>query len=935
MVKHAIAALLLSACVACVAQEHPDVTFQKIQLPSSKVLFTPAPGSPRRTNSLPTTAAVSPDQRYVALLNAGFGTAESHLGQSITLLDRTNNQLTEFADERLRPRFKQTYFFGLAFSPSGDELYASVASLFDSEGKSAGDTGSGIAVYSLRDGRLSPSRFLKIPPQKIPEGKKFPSKSPIAKDLMIPYPAGLAVLPASEDAPERLLVAGNLSDQVWLLDAKSGAILKTFDVSDSRSEWIPATMPYAVASDGKQTAWVSLWNTSAIAELNLASGVVHRIELDTPKGSPTSSGHATAMISVPSRHTLYITLANLDEVVVLDTATSRVVSRVNVRLPKQRAGGAYPNALALSLSGKLYVAEAGTNSVAVLPLGKHSELALPSGFIPTEYYPTALAFAGNELIIGSGKGKGTGPNAGAPDPESKNTRSKKNWKYIGELTYGSVASLTEKEIASNLVAYSAQVMRNNLVEESQPRIDFRNNGHEGNPIHHVIYIIKENRTYDQLFGDLDVGDGDPSLAMFGEAITPNHHKLARQFGVLDNFYDSGEISGNGHVWSTAAITSDYTEKIWPINYRNNQRTYDFEGVVNGEYPLLQHIADVDEPATGYLWANAARAHLRYRHYGEYINTEWCTEPGWVNSPASTGTSTELCQKKSIAPSEPLPEGMGAALGKPSPWPWAIPLIARNVATKPELVGHFDPNFADFRLDYPDQFRADEFLREFNGFVSARHRGDEAQELPNLVVMRLPNDHTYGTRAGMPTPQASLKDNDLALGRVVEAVSHSPYWDDTAILVLEDDAQDGPDHVDAHRSIALLISKYAPHAAKPQAEHGFYTTVNMIRTIEDLLGLPPMNHNDAQAAPIAGPFAGSGDQPPFEADRRHENDGSLFETNSADTKSAKQSAMLDFSKEDQAEPTKLNAILWRATMGKQHMPKPKHTVFPASKDRDDD
>ncbi len=662
MVKQAIAALLLSACVAGVAQERPDATVQKIQLPSSKVLFTPAPGSPRRTNSLPTMAAVSPDQRYVALLNAGYGTAESHLGQSITLLDRTNNQLTDFADERLRPRFKQTYFFGLAFSPSGDELYASVASLSDCEGKLAGDTGSGIAVYSFRDGRLSPSRFLKIPPQQISEGKKFPSKSPLAKGLMIPYPAGLAVLPASADAPERLLVAGNLSDQVWLLDAISGAILKTFDVSDSRSEWIPATMPYTVASDGKQTAWVSLWNTSAIAELNLATGAVHRIELDTPKGSPTSSGHATAMIFVPNRHTLYITLANLDEVAVLDTATSKVVSRINVRLPKQRAGGAYPNALALSPDGQLYVAEAGTNSVAVLPLGKHSELATPTGFIPTEYYPTALAFAGNELIIGSGKGTGTGPNASTPDAESKNTRSKKSWKYIGELTYGSVAALTEKEIASNLAAYSAQVMRNNLVEESQPRIDFRNS-HEGNPIHHVIYIIKENRTYDQLFGDLGVGDGDRSLAMFGEEITPNHHKLARQFGVLDNFYDSGEISGNGHVWSTAAITSDYTEKIWPINYRNNQRTYDFEGLVNSECPLLQGIADVDEPATGYLWANAARGHLRYRHYGEYINTEWCTEPGWVNSPASTGATTELCRKKSIAPGETLPDGMGAALAR--------------------------------------------------------------------------------------------------------------------------------------------------------------------------------------------------------------------------------------------------------------------------------
>jgi hypothetical protein len=871
----------------------------------------------------------------VALLNAGFGTAESKFGQSITLLDRNTNQLTDFADERLRPRFKQTYFFGLAFSSKGSELYASVASLYDSEGKLAGDTGSGIAVYAFHDGKLASSRFLKIPAQKISGDKKFFSVSPLPKGLMIPYPAGMAMLPASGDEPERLLVAGNLSDQVWMIDANSGTVLKTFDVSDSHSDWIPSTMPYAIASDGRQKAWVSLWNTAAIMELDLSSGDTRRIELDNPKGSPTSSGHATSLLYDPAQHTLYITLANMDEVAALDTFTSKVVSRVNVRLPKQRAGGAYPNALALSPSGSLYVAEAGTNSIAVLKTGKGAELAAPNGFVPTEYYPTALAFAGDELIIASGKGQGTGPNANAPDQESKNVKSKKGWKYIAELTHGSVARLDEKQITGNLAAYSDEVMRNNLIEESQPRIDFRNSGHNSNPIRHVIYIVKENRTYDQLLGDLGAGDGDASLAMFGEEITPNHHRLARQFGVLDNFYDSGEISGNGHVWSTAAITSDYTEKIWPINYRNNQRTYDFEGLVNGEYPLLQHIADVDEPSTGYLWANAARAHLRYRHYGEFVNTEWCTEPGWMNSPASTGTTTGMCAKKSVAPGEPLPEGVSATPGKPSPWPWAIPLIARNVATKPELAGHFDPGFADFRLDYPDQYRADEFLREFAQFVAAREQGDREHELPNLVVMRLPNDHTIGTRPGMPTPQASLKDNDLALGRVVEAVSHSQYWDDTAILVLEDDAQDGPDHVDAHRSIALVISRYAPRGINPVVEHGFYTTVSMVRTIEDLLGLPPMNHNDAQAPPIAGLFAGKGDQPAFEADRRHQNDGSLYEQNAATAQGAKQSARMDFSKEDRADPAKLNAILWRATMGKQPMPKAKHTVIPASKEHDDD
>ncbi len=916
--KNAIAALILSIAILSPAAA------QVVQFPSSKVLFAPAPGSPRRTNSLPTATSVSPDQRYVALLNTGYGTSESHLGQSITLLDRATNQLTDFADTRLRPKFKQTYFFGLAFSPSGTELYASVASLYDPEGKSDGGTGSGIAVYSFHDGKLAPSRFLKIPAPPLPAGKKFPSRSPLAKDRMIPYPAGLAVLPATAAAPERLLVAGNLSDQLWLIDAHTGDILKTFDLSGQHTEWIPSTMPYQVATDGDHKAWVTLWNTAAVAELDLATGSVLIIELEKPKGSPTSSGHATALLYHAAAHKLYITLSNMDEVAVLDT-NIYAVSHIDVRLPKQRAGGAYPNALALSPSGSLYVAEAGTNSVAVL-----SPAGAVTGFIPTEYYPTALAFASDELIIASGKGRGTGPNNGPHDPESR----RKSWKYVAELTYGSVARLPEKGIAADLAAYSAQVMRNNLIAETQPRLDFHASGHRTSPIHHVIYIIKENRTYDQIFGDLEVGDGDRSLAMFGESITPNHHKLARQFGVLDNFYDSGEISGNGHVWSTAAITSDYTEKIWPINYRNNQRSYDFEGMVNGEYPIQQHIADVDEPSTGYLWANAARAHITYRHYGEFVNTEWCTDPVAVNSPASTGTTTGLCAIKSVAPGSPLPAGLGTTPGKPSPWPWPVPLIASNFPTKPELVDHFDPLFADFRLEYPDQYRADEFLREFQSFVSARQRRDRAHELPNLVVMRLPNDHTYGTRPGMPTPQASLKDNDLALGRIVEAVSHSPYWDDTAILVLEDDAQDGPDHVDAHRSIALVISKYAPREAQPRVEHGFYTTVHMIRTLEDLLGLPPMNHNDSLASPITGQFSGKGDQPPYEADRTHETDGSLYEANAPNNRDAKTSSKLDFSHEDKADPAKLNAILWRATMGRQPMPRAKHTVIPASRDHDD-
>ncbi|MDR3762890.1 MAG: phosphoesterase [Acidobacteriota bacterium] len=929
--KLALAALLLSASAICAGQSSPA----PVPLPSSKVLYTPAPGEPRRTNSLPVSAAVSPDGRWVAVLNQGFGTLESHFGQSISLLDLQSNRLTDYADPRLDRKFRQTYFFGLAWSPSGKELYVSIASLTDSEGHAKGSTGSGVAVYSFADGQLTPARFLKIPPQTLPAEKKYPAKAPIARGSMIAYPAGLAVVPAAEQVPERLLVCGNFSDQVWLLDAQTGGILKGFDVSDPHGEWIPATMPYAVATDGHGKAWVSLWNTAAIAELDLASGAVKRIELAHATGSPTSSAHATALLYNAAAHRLYITLANADEVVTYDTEQGQVAGRINVRLPGQRVGGAYPNALAMGQIGTLYVAEAGTNSVAVMPLNAQGTPLAPAGWVPTEYYPTALAASGGNLVVLSGKGRGTGPNAKAPDPESRNGRRNAGYTYIAELTYGSLARLQESAVAANLAPYTAAVRHNNRMDEPQARVDFRNSGHSANPIHHVIYIIKENRTYDQILGDLGAGDGDPTLAMFGEETTPNHHKLARQFGVLDNFYDSGEISGNGHVWSTAAITSDYTEKIWPINYRNGERVYDFEGAVNGEYPLLQHIADVDEPSTGYLWANAARHGIRYRHYGEFIDTHWCTDAVAPNSPASTGTATGACPRASVKLGEPLPEGVSATPGKPSPWPWAVPLIAENIATKPELIGHFDPHFADFRLEFPDQYRADEFLREFAGFVAAREKGSKQDELPNLVVMRLPNDHTYGARPGMPTPQASLRDNDLALGRVVEAVSHSPYWDDTAIVVLEDDAQNGPDHVDAHRSIALVISKYSPRQPQPFVEHGFYTTVNMVRTIEDLLGLPAMNHNDAQAPPISALFSGQGDQPPYQADRRHENDGSLYEANAADNKGARQSLLLDFSKEDRADANKLNAILWHATMGRRHMPRPRHTVIPAGARDDDD
>ena len=453
----------------------------------------------------------------------------------------------------------------------------------------------------------------------------------------------------------------------------------------------------------------------------------------------------------------------------------------------------------------------------------------------------------------------------------------------------------------------------------------------------MIYVIKENRTYDQILGDLKLGDkkignGDSSLTLYGQDITPNEHKLALQFGVLDNFYDSGEVSGDGHQWSTAAITSDYNEKTWQIAYRGKERTYDFQGTVAGEFPLDHNESDIDDPSTGFLWDNLARRGLSYRDYGEFVDARWCNKIRKVEMPEQ-GTPSPLeapCPRTDVAQGEKLEPNVGDPHGGESPWPWAVPLFTKMKATKAELRDHFDPLYPDFNTDYPDQLRADEFLNEFGAYVRAREQNEAREfQMPAFVLLYLPDDHTGGTRPDHPRPAASVADNDLALGRVVEAVSHSPYWDDTAIFVLEDDAQDGADHVDAHRSIAFVVSKYSPgSAAAPHVESGFYTTVNLIHTMEMLLGLPPMNQNDAYA-PVIGPmFSGAGSQPAFHADRRNLNNGLIYERNRRDASGASESAKMDFSHPDAADAAKLNEVLWRDQKENAPMPAPKHTVFPA-------
>jgi DNA-binding beta-propeller fold protein YncE len=911
--------LFLSALApALLAQDAAET----VPLPNGKLLGE-VPGKPRPINNLPTAMAISPDGRFAVLLHSGYGAYSSGEKQSLSVLNLETDELTDLPDDRLGSKARQTYFLGLAFSLDGQHLFASIASLTDPLGKKKGSTGNGIAVYGFLSGRVLAERFLSLGPRtKIPAGKKRRAE---LKDVT--YPAGLSV--GGSAGQERLLVASNHSDEAVLLNTADGKIIYRFDLSTFKQ--IPASLPYTtvMTKDGKR-GFVSLWNASSVAELDLENGrLLRMIPLGKPETPLAGGSHPTALLFNRDESRLYVALTNRDEIAVLDARSGKVLFYLSTKLPGQKYGGSDPEYLALSPDEKtLFSANSISDSVAVFDLTKESagQPAEAAGFIPTEWYPTVVAASGKDLLIGSAKGKGSGPN---PKPIGKRDDGRTRYPYGPAMIHGSLARLPLADVTANLPAYTKQVVETNALRGNGDRVPFA--GGE-NKIHHVIYIIKENRTYDQVFGDLAGGNGDSSLTMYGEEVTPNQHKLARQFGILDNFYDSGDVSGDGHVWSNSASISDYIAKTWPIGYRSSEHTYDSEGTLLGGVSVEDEVPDAGEPTGGYLWKNFASHGVSYRHYGEYIVSRWCNEKSGEGEPVNgpPKAAGKNCARAVINKGQPLEKNVGEPRGGPSPYPWAIPVLAKNVASEAELRGHFDPLFPDFEVAYPDQLRADEFLNEFGQFVASRNTGKDT--MPQFILLRLPDDHTAGGTKGKPRPVASVADNDLAIGRVVDAVSHSSYWGDTAFLILEDDAQDGPDHVDSHRSIALVISRYAPEARAPEdqsrpfVDHSFYTTINVVRTIEALLGVPPMNANDSRAAVMAPLFSGTGQQPAFAADFRNRDNGLIYEMN---TKEWKEGKNLDFSHADAVDTALLNKFLWQDSMGDLPMPPPQHSVFPAS------
>lgn len=659
--------------------------------------------------------------------------------------------------------------------------------------------------------------------------------------------------------PDKLFRSGLAIDHekkiLYSLDIEQGTIAAVdLTGKEAPREGKLGGRPYdVVIGPGPGNLYVSDWARRMVQ-------VVDPVELRVIAKIPVGE-HPNQILRHPKDDRLFVANASSNSVSVIDAGRGVVIETIWTTLFPKSPEGSTPDALAITPDGEtLFVANADNNAVAMIEVEEPAESVI-RGFIPTGWYPTALAVSrdGKNLLVGVGWGESK-PNpfggVGGPADEPKEGEGKPKrrlpYPYIGTLFSGSL-SIVPIPDEEKLAEYTAQVYRNCPYSDEmlsgtkyQGKTAIPTKVGDASPITHVIYIIKENRTYDQVFGDMPKGNGDPSLVMFGEEITPNHHKIAREFVLLDNLYCNGHVSRDGHPWSTSAYNTDWTSRDWMLTYSGRDGIDDDDD------------ANLSRPPSGYLWDACNRAGISYRSYGEYGNR--------VSQPDGT-------------------QSMEARV--------------------PGLIGHICPEFGIARIMGArprDTHNVEIFVKEFEKFL-------ETDSVPRFIVMSLGEDHTSGTQPGAFTPEACVASNDLALGQLVDVVSKSKLWPKVAIFVIEDDAQNGPDHVDSHRTVGLVIS---PYTKREYLDSTQYSTVSMLRTMELILGLDPLSQYDAAATAMYNSFTDTPDLTPYEhVPARIDVD----QKNTLVSYGAERSAKMDFSEYDLINDFELNEILWRAVKGK--------------------
>jgi YVTN family beta-propeller protein len=761
---------------------------------------------------LPLAIALSADGRYAIVTNDGYAKP------SLAVVDLQSLEV------KGRLPLDQAWL-GLAWHPDGSRLY------------SAG--GNGVDEMTWADGVLTRARSVELPP------------SPTTYT----FAGGLAIAPDGK----RLFVTRVLAMSVSAIDVESGKVEKTVT--------LPAEPYTCLMGPGGKRLYVSIWGAGRVLVFDPAT-----LE---PAGEIAVGDHPNAMVVSPDGR-LFVACANTNAVWAVDLATGTAEEQISIALFPKAPAGSTPNALALASDGRmLLVANADNNSVAVVDVSRPGRSRV-AGFIPVGWYPTSVAFSrdGTQILVLSGKGLTSVPNPQGPSPYRDHQGQYVAGLLLGSLSVvpvpdaGTLAEMTKK--VYRLTPYSEATRLRPARAPAVSPIPGRVGA--ASPIKYVFYVIRENRTYDQVLGDLKEGNGDPSLCLFGDEATPNAHALAREFVLFDNFYADAEVSYDGHAFSTGAYATDIVEKMWPTNYAGRGGAYLSEGggLMRGPY------GNIAAPSDGYIWDACTRAGTSVRSYGEFVMR-------------------------------------GADNRDPN---------APMHASVPGLEGRVSLEYPPFDMTISDNHRVDVWLKEFREF-------ERNGNLPRLSILRLPDDHTAATRAGSLTPRSMVADNDLALGRIVEAISKSRYWKESAIFVLEDDAQNGADHVDAHRSVLLAIS---PFSRRHAVDSTLYSTSGVLRTIELVLGLPPMSQYDAAATPLYNAFQTSPDPRPFAA---LGNRVPLDERNPSSAYGAAISATMDLSLPDRVPDLLMNEIIWRSIRGADSpMPPPRRSAFVRPIEQDD-